>query len=205
MKEEDVRFYQAIRARIEHEDGLTVNRLSWLVGSQSFLFTAYALTLNGLAAGREGPMADRQALLCRHHRADLRRAHRQRPRARLAARAAARAGRRRDAAGSAHRALAGQHRPPRPARPARAADRVPDHLARVTGDRRWLVMAQAGDQLLITPCHPRGAERPGPCGPFRRPWKLSTFSGRFRGLPDWHPGCVWNPADRLFPIKANQS
>ena len=65
MKEEDVRFYQAIRARIEHEDGLTVNRLSWLVGSQSFLFTAYALTLNGLAAGREGPMADRQALLCR--------------------------------------------------------------------------------------------------------------------------------------------
>ena len=65
MKEEDVAFYQVIRARIEHEDGLTVNRLSWLVASQSFLFTAYALTLNGLASGREGPMADRQALLCR--------------------------------------------------------------------------------------------------------------------------------------------
>jgi hypothetical protein len=65
VKEEDIEFYRAIRGRIEHEDGLTVNRLSWLVGSQSCLFTAYALTLNGLAAGREGPMADRQALLCR--------------------------------------------------------------------------------------------------------------------------------------------
>ena len=61
----DLDFYHLIRRRIEHEDGLTVNRLSWLVASQSFLFTAYALTLNGLAAGREGPMAERQALLCR--------------------------------------------------------------------------------------------------------------------------------------------
>lgn len=65
MKDADVEFYHLVRRRIEHEDGLTVNRLSWLVASQSFLFTAYALTLNGLAAGREGPMADRQALLCR--------------------------------------------------------------------------------------------------------------------------------------------
>jgi len=65
MKAEDLEFYQLIRRRIEHEDGLTVNRLSWLVGSQSFLFTAYALTLNGLAAGGLGPLADRQALLCR--------------------------------------------------------------------------------------------------------------------------------------------
>jgi len=62
---DDVDFYRLIRARIEHEDALTVNRLSWLVASQSFLFTAYALTLNGLAAGLSGPMADRQALLCR--------------------------------------------------------------------------------------------------------------------------------------------
>jgi hypothetical protein len=60
---DDVDFYRLIRARIEHEDALTVNRLSWLVASQSFLFTAYALTLNGLAAGLSGPMADRQALL----------------------------------------------------------------------------------------------------------------------------------------------
>jgi hypothetical protein len=65
VKDADVEFYHLVRRRIEHEDGLTVNRLSWLVASQSFLFTAYALTLNGLAAGRESPMADRQALLCR--------------------------------------------------------------------------------------------------------------------------------------------
>jgi hypothetical protein len=65
VKDADVEVYHLVRRRIEHEDGLTVNRLSWLVASQSFLFTAYALTLNGLAAGRQGPMADRQALLCR--------------------------------------------------------------------------------------------------------------------------------------------
>ncbi len=46
---DDVRFYEMIRDRIEHEDGLIVQRLSWLVGSQSFLFTAFAITVNGLA------------------------------------------------------------------------------------------------------------------------------------------------------------
>jgi hypothetical protein len=50
--------YQLFRERIEHEDNLIVQRLSWLMGSQSFLFTAYAITTNGLtnldpkAAGR---------------------------------------------------------------------------------------------------------------------------------------------------------
>src|SRR5881396_3536683 len=42
--------YQLIRERIEHEDNLVVQRLSWLVASQSFLFTAYAIVLNGLTA-----------------------------------------------------------------------------------------------------------------------------------------------------------
>src|SRR5437660_7609612 len=54
-----------VRARLEHEAGLTVNRLSWLVASQSFLFTAYAITLNGVAAGPGGAMTGRQAMLCR--------------------------------------------------------------------------------------------------------------------------------------------
>ena len=50
--------YQLCRSRIEHEDELIVQRLSWLVASQSFLFTAYAITTNALttldpkAAGR---------------------------------------------------------------------------------------------------------------------------------------------------------
>ena len=41
-------YYNLIRQRIEHEDNLVVQRLSWLVASQSFLFTAYAIVLNGL-------------------------------------------------------------------------------------------------------------------------------------------------------------
>ena len=43
-----VDYYQIIRHRLEHEDGLIVQRLSWLVASQSFLFSAYAITLNGM-------------------------------------------------------------------------------------------------------------------------------------------------------------
>jgi hypothetical protein len=42
-------YYSVIRARVEHEDNLIVQRLSCLVASQSFLFTAYAIVANGLA------------------------------------------------------------------------------------------------------------------------------------------------------------
>lgn len=41
-------FYDAARRRIEHEDTLNVNRLSWLMASQSFLFSAFAVVVNGL-------------------------------------------------------------------------------------------------------------------------------------------------------------
>ncbi len=50
--------------QLEHEDGLMVNRLSWLVASQSFLFTAYAITLNG-APLAQSVMALRHAELLR--------------------------------------------------------------------------------------------------------------------------------------------
>ena len=40
--------YQVFRNRIEHEDNLVMQRLSWLMASQSFLFTAYAIVTNGL-------------------------------------------------------------------------------------------------------------------------------------------------------------
>jgi len=46
LRESD--FYEAARRRIEHEDNLNVNRLSWLMASQSFLFSAYAVVVNGL-------------------------------------------------------------------------------------------------------------------------------------------------------------
>jgi hypothetical protein len=39
--------YQIVRDQIEHEDNLISQRLSWLLASQAFLFTAYAITLNG--------------------------------------------------------------------------------------------------------------------------------------------------------------
>ena len=44
--------YQLFRDRIEHEDNLIMQRLSWLMASQSFLFTAYAIVTNGLTASR---------------------------------------------------------------------------------------------------------------------------------------------------------
>ncbi len=54
-----------IRRQLEHEDGLTVNRLSWLVASQSFLFTAYAIVLNGLPLAHDRFVAVRQGELLR--------------------------------------------------------------------------------------------------------------------------------------------
>ena len=40
-----------------------VNRLSWLVASQSFLFTAYAIVLNGTSPAQNAALAARQHLL----------------------------------------------------------------------------------------------------------------------------------------------
>jgi hypothetical protein len=37
--------YRLIRSQIEHEDGLISQRLSWFIMSQSFLFTAFAITV----------------------------------------------------------------------------------------------------------------------------------------------------------------
>jgi hypothetical protein len=49
--------FSLIQARLAHEDDLVNQRVSWLVNSQSFLLTAYAITLNGLAADASKPMA----------------------------------------------------------------------------------------------------------------------------------------------------
>jgi hypothetical protein len=38
--------YRILRSEIEHEDQLINHRLSWLVSSQAFLLTAYAISLN---------------------------------------------------------------------------------------------------------------------------------------------------------------
>jgi hypothetical protein len=49
--------FSLIQARLSHEDDLINQRISWLVSSQSFLLTAYAITLNGLAADANKPLA----------------------------------------------------------------------------------------------------------------------------------------------------
>jgi hypothetical protein len=40
-------FYRILRAQIEHEDNLITQRLSWFLASQAFLFSAFAILING--------------------------------------------------------------------------------------------------------------------------------------------------------------
>ena len=57
---DEVRYYEVVRSRLEQEDSLIVHRLSWLMGSQAFLFTAYAIAASGLASAAgasAGPLA----------------------------------------------------------------------------------------------------------------------------------------------------
>ncbi len=55
---------ESIRHRIEHEDNLISQRISWLVNSQAFLVTAYAISLNGsLEAKPKGYLDASQFLL----------------------------------------------------------------------------------------------------------------------------------------------
>ncbi len=44
-------YYDQVRQQIEHEDNLITQRLAWLMASQSFLFSAYAIILSGLNQG----------------------------------------------------------------------------------------------------------------------------------------------------------
>src|SRR5258708_1102177 len=44
--------YMFLREEMRHEDNLINARLSWLVNSQSFLFGAFAITLNGSAQSK---------------------------------------------------------------------------------------------------------------------------------------------------------
>lgn len=50
-------FYDAARRRIEQEDHMNVNRLTWLMGSQSFLFSAFAVVINGLVLAKHASVS----------------------------------------------------------------------------------------------------------------------------------------------------
>ena len=51
---DDVTFYNHLRSRVEHEDNLIVDRTLWLMAAHSFLFTAYAIAMNGPEDRRHG-------------------------------------------------------------------------------------------------------------------------------------------------------
>ena len=81
-------FYRLIRSQIEHEDNSQQQRLSWLVASQSFLFTAFAIVLSNLQIEKPSAIATHLQLLVRvlpigrdpHLRPDLRHHRRRRVR-----------------------------------------------------------------------------------------------------------------------------
>src|SRR3954470_6456178 len=52
-----------IRRRIEHEDNLLNQRVSWVVSSQAFLLTGYAILLNGPQVLRSEQFNQTHALL----------------------------------------------------------------------------------------------------------------------------------------------
>ncbi len=60
---DDLAYGDAVRKQIEHEDVLIVNRLSWLIASQSFLFTGFAIVLNGPTQTRVEGFARQQDFL----------------------------------------------------------------------------------------------------------------------------------------------
>ena len=59
----ELSYADAVRRQIEHEDMLIVNRLSWLMASQAFLFSAYAILLNGPTQLRNATFASHGELL----------------------------------------------------------------------------------------------------------------------------------------------
>ena len=57
------RYYTLVRGQIEHQDNLIGQRLSWFVGAQAFLFTAYAITVSNSGPNHSPWVIDRMKLL----------------------------------------------------------------------------------------------------------------------------------------------
>ena len=54
-----LQYYAIIRSQIEHEDNLVGQRLSWFVAAESFLFTAYAITVSNIRPENNGSSPSR--------------------------------------------------------------------------------------------------------------------------------------------------
>ena len=57
-KVDDIAYYLHLRTRLEHEDRLIVERLAWLMASESFIFTGYAIVLNGTGTPAQRRLTD---------------------------------------------------------------------------------------------------------------------------------------------------
>ena len=62
-KVDDIAYYLHLRTRLEHEDRLIVERLAWLMASESFLFTGYAIVLNGTGTPAQRRLTDLMPLV----------------------------------------------------------------------------------------------------------------------------------------------
>jgi len=60
---DDIAFYHHLRSRLEHEDRLIIERMAWLMASESFLFTAYAIVLNGSGTPPQRRLTDLMPLV----------------------------------------------------------------------------------------------------------------------------------------------
>ena len=60
---DDLAYYHHLRSRLEHEDRLIVERMAWLMASESFLFTGYAIVLNGSGTPAQRRLTDLMPLV----------------------------------------------------------------------------------------------------------------------------------------------
>jgi hypothetical protein len=63
MDAADYEGVENIRSRLEHEDNLVNHRLSWILTSQAFLLTGYAILLNASAVLRPESFARHHSIL----------------------------------------------------------------------------------------------------------------------------------------------
>jgi phosphatidylglycerophosphatase A len=59
----DLPFQLLLRARLDRETDLLIHRTAWVVGSQAFLFSAYAVSLSGPARAATAALAAKASLL----------------------------------------------------------------------------------------------------------------------------------------------
>jgi hypothetical protein len=57
------RLWETIRGQLDRENELLIHRTTWVVGTQAFLFTGYAIALNAEGTGSPSPSAMQERVL----------------------------------------------------------------------------------------------------------------------------------------------